>query len=105
MMKIVCIFAKKLIVDIMQFCLIELKCEHCGETFSDGKNAVVDYLTHQDTYHKDMTNVDGKVFEDFRKKMIKQKDNYEKSKEKTGDSDLVFNAKERDSHHHDKISN
>lgn len=31
---------------------------------------------------------------DYRKKMIKQKEDYEKMKEKEGDSDLIFNEKD-----------
>ena len=31
---------------------------------------------------------------DFRKKMIKQKEDYDKMKEKEGDSDLIFNEKD-----------
>ena len=32
--------------------------------------------------------------DDYRKKMIKSKEEYEKFKEKEGDSDLVFNEKD-----------
>jgi len=31
---------------------------------------------------------------DYRKKMIKQKEDYDKMKEKEGDSDLIFNEKD-----------
>jgi hypothetical protein len=74
-----------------------LECEHCSETFDDDENTITNYLMHQSVHHKDKTTtIEEEMFEDFRKKMIKQKDEYEKSKEKTGDSDLIFNAKERD---------
>ena len=87
--------------------VIAMKCKHCEKIFIDDKNddddAVITYQTHLRTSHKDKMTVEEKIFEDYRKKMIKQKEEYEQSKEKTGDSDLVFNAKERDTHHHDKI--
>ncbi len=79
-----------------------LKCEHCGETFVDDKNNVINYLTHQNMCHKDKATIEEKIFEDFRQKMIKQKNEYEASKKKSGDSDLVFNSKERDACHHDE---
>ncbi len=75
---------------------MEMECEYCGKIFVDGENTIVHYQTHQSIPYKDMMPVEEKVFEDFRKKMIKQKEEYERSKEKEGDSDLVFNAKERD---------
>ena len=82
-----------------------LECKHCSETFDDDENAIANYLMHQSVHHKDKATIEEEIFEDFRKKMIKQKDEYEKSKEKTGDSDLIFNAKERDACNHNKISN
>ena len=80
-----------------------LKCEHCGETFVDDKNITSNYLTHQSMYHKDKAVIEEEIFGDFRKKMIKQKNDYEALKKKTGDSDLVFNSKERDARSPDKI--
>ena len=81
----------------MQFHLKEMECEYCGKTFVDGDgDAIANYCMHQSVHHKDKITAEEKVFEDFRKKMIKQKEEYERSKEKTGDSDLIFNAKERD---------
>ena len=74
-----------------------LECEHCGKTFADDDENVVDiYLQHQDVHHKDKISSEEELFENFSKKLIKQKEMYLKSKEETGDSDLVFNAKERD---------
>ncbi len=35
-----------------------------------------------------------KFEKDLRKKMIKQKEDYDKMKEKEGDSDLIFNEKD-----------
>lgn len=66
--------------------------------FVDDVNANTDYVAHQNTYHKNRMTSEEFLFEDFRKKMIKQKDDYEKSKEEAGDSDLVFNAKEGDAY-------
>ena len=79
-----------------QFRLKEMECEYCGKIFVDDENTIASYWMHQSMHHKDKITAEEKVFEDFRKKMIKQKEEYERSKEKTGDSDLVFNAKERD---------
>ena len=73
-----------------------MKCEYCGKIFVDDENVIANYWMHRSVHHKDKITAEEKVFEDFRKKMIKQKEKYERSKEKTGDSDLVFNAKERD---------
>lgn len=75
-----------------------LKCKHCDEIFANDENLIARYTVHQNARHKDKMASEEKIFEDFREKMIKQKDDYEKSKEKMGDSDLVFNAKERDLH-------
>ncbi len=75
-----------------------MKCKHCDETFVDDENVIVHYVAHQKSHHKDKMTVEEKIFENFRKKMIKQKDEYEKSKEEMGDSDLIFNTKERDLH-------
>ena len=79
-----------------QFRLKEMECEYCGKMFVDDENAIANYRMHQCTHHEDKMTAEEKMIEDYRKKMIKQKEEYERSKEKTGDSDLVFNAKERD---------
>ncbi|QMU55291.1 MAG: hypothetical protein GKS07_10585 [Nitrosopumilus sp.] len=73
-----------------------MECKYCGEIFVDDDGAIAIYWMHQSTHHKEKMTAEEKVFEDFRKKMIRQKEDYERSKEKTGDSDLIFNAKERD---------
>jgi hypothetical protein len=73
-----------------------MECEYCGKIFVDDGDAIANYCMHQSVDHKDKIISEEKVFEDFRKKMIKQKEEYDRSKEKTGDSDLIFNAKERD---------
>ena len=73
-----------------------MKCEHCEKIFVDDENAITNYRMHQSVHHEDKMTTEEKMFEDYRKKMIKQKEEYEILKEKTGDSDLVFNAKERD---------
>ncbi len=93
--------SKKLIVDVISSHLIAMKCEHCDKVFIDDEDAITNYQMHQRISHKDKMTVEEKMFEDFRKKMIKQKHEYEQSKKKTGDSDLVFNAKERDARYQD----
>ena len=73
-----------------------MECKHCGKIFVDDKDAIVNYRMHQSMHHRDKMTTEEKMFEDFREKMIKQKEEYEMSKKKAGDSDLAFNAKERD---------
>lgn len=72
-----------------------MECEYCGKMFVDDDDTIANYYMHQSIDHKDKITAEEKIFEDFRKKMIKQKNEYVRSKEKDGDSDLVFNAKER----------
>ena len=62
----------------------------------DDDDAIAIYQMHKSVHHKDKMTAEEKILEDFRKKMIKQKNDYERSKEKTGDSDLIFNSKDRD---------
>lgn len=75
-----------------------MECQYCNKAFADDETGIANYRLHQNVCHKDKKIDEEKIFEDYRNKMIKQKDEYEKSKVKTGDSDLVFNAKERDAH-------
>ena len=48
-----------------------------------------DNFKSKNTWSKEMT-----LEDDYRKKMIKAKEDYEKFKEKEGDSDLIFNKKD-----------
>ncbi|MGV7225380.1 MAG: hypothetical protein ACQ9CV_00470 [Nitrosopumilus sp.] len=43
--------------------------------------------------------------EEYREKMIKQKNAYEEWKKKEGDSDLVFNQKDNKKNDEEKVSN
>ena len=73
-----------------------MKCEHCDVTLTDDENVATNYLIHNRIYHKDEVSDKEKIFGEYREKMIRQKEEYSKLKEKMGDSDLIFNAKERD---------
>jgi len=73
-----------------------MKCEHCDEVLMDDENVVTNYLIHKRICHKDEASDEEKMFGEYREKMIRQKEEYVKLKEKIGDSDLIFNAKERD---------
>ena len=73
-----------------------MKCEHCDEILMDDENVVTNYLIHKRICHKDELQDKEKMFDEYREKMIRQKEEYIKLKEKIGDSDLIFNAKERD---------
>jgi len=75
-----------------------MKCEYCNKVLVDDENAVLNYLIHKRTSHKDIVPVEEKMLDEYRGKMIMQKSEYVKSKKKTGDSDLIFNADERDIH-------
>ena len=100
-----CVFGKKLIVDMVQFHLKEMECEYCGKMFVDDGDVIAIYRMHKSVHHKDKMTTEEKILEDFRKKMIKQKNDYEKLKEKAGDSDLVFNLKDRDACNSSQFSN
>ena len=75
-----------------------MKCEYCDTILIDDENVVTNYLIHQRICHKDEISDEEKMFGEYREKMIRQKEEYVKLKEKTGDSDLIFNARERDVH-------
>ena len=73
-----------------------MKCEHCDMILMDDENVVTNYLIHKRICHKEELSDEEKMFGEYREKMIRQKEEYVKLKEKMGDSDLIFNAKERD---------
>ncbi len=73
-----------------------MKCEYCTNIFVDDKNVITNYLIHKRLCHKDEVSDEEQMFDDYREKMIRQKNEFIKSKEKISDSDLIFNAQERD---------
>ena len=73
-----------------------MRCEYCDKIITDDKNIVTNYLIHKRMCHQDEISDEEKISDEYRQKMIKQKEEYVKLKEKTGDSDLIFNAKEID---------
>jgi len=76
-----------------------MKCGCCDEIFADDEDGIASYQLHYKACHTDEKIDEEKIFEDFRKNMIKQKNEYDLLKKKTGDSDLIFNAKDSDAHH------
>ena len=80
----------------MKLFLLEMKCKYCEKTFEDNGDVILDYFHHVDTHHYDSLSGDEKVMHDVRKKMINSKTDYEVHKKTTGDSDLIFNAKNSD---------
>ena len=75
-----------------------MKCEYCDKILLDDENVITNYLIHKRICHKDDVSDEEKMFGEYREKMIRQKEEYVKLKEKTGDSDLIFNAQEKDMH-------
>ena len=75
-----------------------MKCEYCDKILLDDENVITNYFIHKRICHKDDVSDEEKIFDDYREKMIRQKEEYVKLKEKTGDSDLIFNAQEKDIH-------
>ena len=73
-----------------------MKCEYCDKILTDDENIVTNYLIHKRVYHKEEVSDEEKMSDEYREKLIRQKEKYVKLKEKTDDSDLIFNAKERD---------
>ena len=75
-----------------------MKCEYCDKILLDNENVITNYLIHKRICHKDDVSDKEKMFGEYREKMIRQKEEYIKLKEKIGDSDLVFNAQEKNMH-------
>ena len=75
-----------------------MKCEYCNNILVDDENVITNYLIHKRLCHKDEVSDEERIFDDYREKMIRQKKDFITSKEKMGDSDLIFNAQERDVH-------
>ena len=82
-----------------------MKCEYCNNVLVDDENAITNYLIHKRLCHKDEVSDEELLFDDYREKMIRQKKEFIKSKEKMGDSDLIFNAQERDVHNDNEFTN
>ncbi len=66
-----------------------LQCSHCGKTFENLRLL----NNHYNQLGVDNLEADG-FFDEYRKTMIKQKEEYIERKKKEGDSDLVFNEKD-----------
>ena len=75
-----------------------MKCEYCDMILVDDDNVITNYLIHKKLCHKDEVSNEEQMINDYREKMIRQKEEFIKSKEKMGDSDLIFNAQEKDAH-------
>ena len=70
-----------------------LQCSHCGKTFENLRLL----NNHYNQLGVDNIEAEG-FFDEYRKTMIKQKEEYIERKKKEGDSDLVFNEKDNKSH-------
>ncbi len=68
---------------------LNLQCSHCGKIFENQRLL----NNHYNQIGLDNIKVEG-FFDEYRKMMIKQKKEYDKMKEKEGDSDLIFNEKD-----------
>ena len=75
-----------------------MKCNYCDNILVDDENVITNYLIHKRLCHKDDVSDEERMFDNYREKMIRQKEEFIKSKEKMGDSDLIFNAREKDVH-------
>ena len=70
-----------------------LQCSHCGKTFENLR------LLNNHYNQLGVDNLEaGGFFDEYRKTMIKQKEEYIERKKKEGDSDLVFNEKDNKNH-------
>jgi len=68
---------------------LNLQCTHCDKIFENQRllNNHYNQLGAEDIESKGF-------FDEDRKTMIKQKEDYDKRKEREGDSDLIFNEKD-----------
>ncbi len=66
-----------------------LQCTHCGKTFENLRLLNNHYNQHG------VDDIEAKgFFDEYKKMMIKQNEEYMERKKKEGDSDLVFNEKD-----------
>ncbi len=68
---------------------MNLQCSHCGKIFENQRLL----NNHYNQIGVDNIKAEG-FFDEYRKTMIKQKEEHDKRKEKEGDSDLIFNEKD-----------
>jgi len=66
-----------------------LQCAHCGKTFENLR------LLNNHYNQLGLVDIEAKgFFDEYKKMMINQKEDYDKMKERKGDSDLIFNKKD-----------
>ena len=70
-----------------------MKCKYCKKILSDDTDLVLNYFQHLEINHYTVLSAEDKIIHDIRKKMIKSKKDYTQNKKISGDSDLIFNAK------------
>ena len=70
-----------------------MKCKYCEKILSDDADLVLNYFNHIEINHYDSLDNEDKIMHDIRKKMIKSKKDYDQNKKISGNSDLIFNAK------------
>ena len=70
-----------------------MKCKYCKKILSDDTDLVLNYFQHLEINHYTVLSAEDKIMHDIRKKMIKSKKDYDQNKKISGNSDLIFNAK------------
>ena len=65
------------------------QCTHCGKTFEN-----LQVLNNHYNQHGIDNLEEKRFFDEYKKTMIKQKEDYDKMKQREGDSDLIFNKKD-----------
>jgi|TARA_B110000263_G_C15179724_1_gene450966 hypothetical protein len=73
-----------------------MDCEYCKKIFGNDEDSILNYLQHIQINHNDELSDEEKITHNIREKMIQSKKIYKIFKERTGDSDLVFNSKNSD---------
>ena len=68
---------------------LNLQCSHCGKIFENQRLL----NNHYNQIGVDNLKAEG-FFDEYRKMMIKQKEEYVERKKKEGESDLIFNEKD-----------
>ena len=71
----------------------KMKCNYCKKILSDDADVSFNYFQHLEINHYTVLSTEDKIMHDIRKKMIKSKKDYDQNKKISGDSDLIFNAK------------
>ena len=70
-----------------------MKCKYCEKILLDDTDLALNYFHHIEINHYDSLDDEDKMMHDIREKMIKSKKDYDQTKKISGDSDLIFNAK------------